>query len=78
MRRYRKGQHVICAHRDRVCYPENTAPLPARRYQKGQHVICAAPKLIEQHLKAAGSPGLVIDPAKIIWTPYNPDREYEK
>jgi histone acetyltransferase MYST1 len=50
----------------------------ACRYQKGQHVICAAPKLLEQHLQAAGSPGLVIDPSKIIWTPYNPDREYEK
>lgn len=49
-----------------------------RRYQKGQHVICAAPKLIDQHLAAAGSPGLVIDPSKIIWTSYNPDREYEK
>eukprot|EP01025_Chloroclados_australasicus_P012017 TRINITY_DN15465_c0_g1_i1.p1 TRINITY_DN15465_c0_g1~~TRINITY_DN15465_c0_g1_i1.p1 ORF type:complete len:321 (+),score=13.86 TRINITY_DN15465_c0_g1_i1:139-963(+) len=48
------------------------------RYQKGQHVICAAPKLIEAHLKSAGSQGLVIDPKKIIWTPYNPDREYEK
>lgn len=50
----------------------------ACRYLKGQHVICAAPKLIEQHLKAAGSVGLYVDPNKIIWTPYNPDREYEK
>lgn len=52
--------------------------VPPRRYQKGQHVICAAPRLLDQHLKAAGSPGLVIDPSKIIWTPYNPEREYEK
>ena len=27
------------------------------QYQKGQHVLCAAPKLLEKHLKAAGSAG---------------------
>ena len=48
------------------------------RYQKGQHVISASPSLLEHHLKAAGSPGLIIDPKKIIWVPYIPDREYEK
>ncbi|KAG2439926.1 hypothetical protein HXX76_004045 [Chlamydomonas incerta] len=46
------------------------------QYQKGQHVICAAPKLIEKHLKAAGGPGLVVDPSKIVWTPYNAERDY--
>ena len=48
------------------------------RYQKGQHVICASAALVEQHLKAAGSAGLVIDPQKIVWVPYIPDREYDK
>eukprot|EP00198_Chlamydomonas_reinhardtii_P006421 XP_001695757.1 MYST family histone acetyltransferase [Chlamydomonas reinhardtii] len=46
------------------------------QYQKGQHVICAAPKLIEKHLKAAGGPGLVVDASKIVWTPYNAERDY--
>jgi histone acetyltransferase MYST1 len=46
------------------------------QYQKGQHVICAAPKVIERHLKAAGSAGLPVDPARIVWTPYSAEREY--
>ncbi|GLI59568.1 hypothetical protein VaNZ11_001474 [Volvox africanus] len=46
------------------------------QYQKGQHVICAAPWLIEKHLKAAGGPGLAVDPSKIVWTPYNAERDY--
>ncbi|GIL77107.1 hypothetical protein Vretimale_3121 [Volvox reticuliferus] len=46
------------------------------QYQKGQHVICAARHLIEKHLKAAGGPGLVVDPTKIVWTPYNAERDY--
>lgn len=41
-----------------------------------QHVICAAPKLIEKHLKAAGGPGLVVESQKIVWTPYNAERDY--
>ena len=24
----------------------------------------------------AGGPGLEVDPAKIVWTPYNPEKEY--
>ena len=46
------------------------------QYQKGQHVICAAPSVVERHLKAAGSAGLPVDPARIVWTPYDPSREY--
>ena len=45
-------------------------------YQKGAYVICAAEELIEKHLKAAGSPGVEVDPAKLIWTPYNAEKEY--
>jgi len=45
------------------------------QYQKGQHVVVAAPKVIEGHLKAAGSPGLVVDPGKIVWTAYSAERE---
>ena len=41
-------------------------------------MICASPTLVERHLKAAGSAGLVIDPQKIVWVPYIPDREYDK
>ena len=46
------------------------------QYQKGQHVVCAAPSLLERHLKAAGSAGLPVDPARIVWTPYSAEREY--
>jgi histone acetyltransferase MYST1 len=45
-------------------------------YQKGAYVICAAEELIDKHLKAAGSPGVEVDPAKLIWTPYNAEKEY--
>ena len=45
-------------------------------YQKGAYVICAAPELIEKHLKAAGSAGVEVDPTKLIWTPYNAEKEY--
>ncbi|GAX84744.1 hypothetical protein CEUSTIGMA_g12166.t1 [Chlamydomonas eustigma] len=46
------------------------------QYQKGQHVLYAAPKVVEKYLKQAGDAGLVVDPSKIIWTPYNAEREY--
>eukprot|EP00798_Chlamydomonas_sp_ICE-L_P023144 gene23144-30348_t len=46
------------------------------QYQKGQHVICAVLKLLDKHLKQAGGPGLVVDPSKIVWTPYNAERDY--
>ncbi|KAG1677445.1 hypothetical protein FOA52_001900 [Chlamydomonas sp. UWO 241] len=46
------------------------------QYQKGQHVVCAAPSLIDTCLKKAGGPGCPVDPAKIVWTPYNAEREY--
>ena len=46
------------------------------QYQKGQHVICAAPTVLEKHLAAAGSGGLPVDPSRIVWTPYNAEREY--
>jgi histone acetyltransferase MYST1 len=46
------------------------------QYQKGQHVICAAPKVIEKHLKAAGSAGLAVDPSRIIWTKFDAEKEY--
>ncbi|KAK9839708.1 hypothetical protein WJX81_007330 [Elliptochloris bilobata] len=46
------------------------------QYQKGQHVLCAAPDVLERHLRSAGSPGLEVDPSKIVWTPYSAEREY--
>jgi len=45
---------------------------------KGQHVIVAAPHIIQAKLKQAGGPGLVIEPSRIIFTPYAFEREYEK
>lgn len=30
-----------------------------------------------RHLKRAGGAGLVVDPGKIVWTPYNAEREYQ-
>ncbi|KDD73860.1 MOZ/SAS family protein [Helicosporidium sp. ATCC 50920] len=48
------------------------------QYQKGQHVICAAPHVIEQRLKQAGTPGLSVDPTKLIFTPYNAERDYAR
>eukprot|EP00894_Picocystis_sp_ML_P004723 jgi/Pico_ML_1/55240/g965.t1 len=44
------------------------------QYQRGQHVISAAPELIDQCLKAAGSEGKKVYPEKLIWTPYNAER----
>lgn len=46
------------------------------QYQKGQHVICAAPHVIDAHLRKAGGAGLEVDPTKIIFTPYNAERDY--
>jgi len=45
------------------------------QYAKGQHVIFADPKKIEAALKKAGSAGLPVDPKKIIWTPYTPEKD---
>ncbi|KAK3233508.1 hypothetical protein CYMTET_56194 [Cymbomonas tetramitiformis] len=45
------------------------------QYQKGQHVIYANPKIIEQQLKEVGS-GAPIDASKLIWTPYNSEKDY--
>jgi len=28
-----------------------------------------------RHLKEAGSPGLIVDPGRIVWSPYCPERE---
>lgn len=46
------------------------------QYQRGQHVISAAPELIDQCLKSAGSEGKKVYPEKLIWTPYNAEKEY--
>ena len=46
------------------------------QHQKGQHVLCAAPKVIEQIL-SRDRPGVPVDPAKLIWTPYNSERDYQ-
>lgn len=45
------------------------------QYQKGQHVLYAPPKLVEQLLREAGS-GCVIDTSKLVWTPYNAEKDY--
>ena len=48
------------------------------QYKKGAHVLNAAPKVIEHHMKLAGRPGVLVDPSKIVWTPYNAEREYNQ
>jgi len=40
------------------------------QYQKGQHVICAAPELLDRHIKEAGNFRYLVDPNRLIWTPY--------
>lgn len=45
------------------------------QYQKGQHVLCAPPDLLRRLLAEAGSPGLVVDPSRIVWSPYSAERE---
>jgi histone acetyltransferase MYST1 len=47
------------------------------QYCKGQQVVCMDPHVIEELLKKLGSPGHRVDPRKIIWTPYNPERELQ-
>lgn len=46
------------------------------QYQKGQHVLCAAPHVLRARLTAAGPPGLEVDATKLIFTPYNAERDY--
>jgi len=46
------------------------------QYRKGQHVIYAEQQVIDKHLRDAGSAGVEVDPSKIIWTPYNAERDY--
>ena len=46
------------------------------QYQKGQHVLVAAPALLDKHLREAGSAGMAVEPGRIVWTPYNAEREY--
>ncbi|XP_073103281.1 putative MYST-like histone acetyltransferase 1 [Elaeis guineensis] len=44
------------------------------QYKKGgRPVICRDPKILDHHLKAAGSGGLEVDASKLIWTPYVDD-----
>lgn len=45
-------------------------------YQKGQYVIAASDEAIEKALAAAGSAGVEVDPAKLIWTPFDATKEY--
>lgn len=42
------------------------------RYIKGQPVLCAPIEKLDEHLKQCGSPGLPVEPKKIVWSP-NPD-----
>mmetsp|Transcript_30369 Transcript_30369/g.98736 ORF Transcript_30369/g.98736 Transcript_30369/m.98736 type:complete len:455 (+) Transcript_30369:64-1428(+) len=45
-------------------------------YQKGAYVICATPEILKRHLAQAGSPGVIVDPMKLIWRPHQCEREY--
>lgn len=46
------------------------------QYRSQQPFIYAPPALIDAQLKACGSPGLLVDPTKIVWTP--PDHSERK
>lgn len=46
------------------------------QYHKGAHCLFAEPKIVEKYLKQAGGPGLEVDPSKIVWQPYNYERDY--
>lgn len=46
------------------------------QYVKGQHVLCLEPKVVEEILAKCGKPGPYIDSRRIIWTPFNAEREY--
>ena len=48
------------------------------QYQKGQHVICAAPELLDRHIKEAGNFRYLVDPCRLIWTPYQLTQEYAR
>lgn len=41
-----------------------------------QHPLSGMCVCMCRHLKMAGSAGLQVDPSKIVWTPYNAEREY--
>eukprot|EP00884_Botryococcus_braunii_P019696 jgi/Botrbrau1/640/Bobra.0161s0029.1 len=45
-------------------------------YDRGQHVLVCVPEQVAGILKNAGSAGLQVDPSKIVWTPFNAEREY--
>lgn len=45
-------------------------------YQKGAYVIVAEPAQVTAHLAACGSPGVEVDPTRLVWTPYNSERDY--
>lgn len=39
-------------------------------------MIVAEPSQVAAHLAACGSPGVEVDPSRLIWTPYNAERDY--
>mmetsp|Transcript_18126 Transcript_18126/g.21724 ORF Transcript_18126/g.21724 Transcript_18126/m.21724 type:complete len:522 (-) Transcript_18126:956-2521(-) len=46
------------------------------QYQKGQHVLYANPKIIDRQLKEVGA-ACEMEPSKIMWTPYNAEKDYQ-
>lgn len=69
---------LVCAPQvDDILFTLGEKHLNLIQFQKGSHVICVDPRLVEKYLKEAGSEGLAVDPAKIVWTPYNAEREYQ-
>lgn len=40
------------------------------QYRKGSHIIVADPKVLDDHLKAAGRCSLEVDVSKLLWSPY--------
>ncbi|KAF6266503.1 MYST family histone acetyltransferase [Scenedesmus sp. NREL 46B-D3] len=70
----RELSELTCIKPDDIIY--TLQHLGLVQYQKGQHVLVADAKLLDQHLREAGSWGLQVDPSKIIFTPYDASHEY--
>lgn len=64
---YQKGQHVLVGEPELI---KSCVVLVWMRYQ-------GADAMSNRHLAKAGSPGLEVDPSKIVWTPYNAERDYQ-
>lgn len=89
---YQKGQHVLVGEPELIkqCVEaylcgfvwgwggQECAPVGSQGGWTSTHKhICTHWRISFRHLAKAGSPGLEVDPSKIVWTPYNAERDYQ-